>query len=1749
VNENKNEQEPDTASALRNSKLFLGPHITVKLIKFYLIEKTLPKSIIFLINKYNIELIFSNPIFSYISHLLKIHEEGDHLENSLLSSLKELKERDGIEISYSINSLNVFRSKFSHTPLAKCILSHLLLSLSHECQIYITSKQHKKVTKKTYHKILKSSLKKGIIEDDEKNNNNSLSGLKINTFQELFDEYIPLRLGDVAYDSSEYDFYISTNENTSHEIDAVVSDSLEEIAEDMYMNDISPTKLLKDLALAKFGKKTPKMKKIYKTLLAEFPSKRNTFARDSPNNSYIYYHQFKNVDNILIHLNKLEKEENQTVVLGADFILILLAFYEENDKTFPKEILSVIKEGNISYTCVPNILSFLSDLGYRDFIKDFLLKVVSIHKIIKALAFSKRYYEQFSPENLPIYDPLELCEEDYWKFYIQYHLSLAQYLGAIVVVLSKELTQIILKRDIEQYPFLFDVNGNYLSNKIKIVKTKVYKKNFEINLKEYPSSSEIPIWNQLFSLSYNFNIKSIPRGLFEAYLDLEEASERIYKSFWDSQNHDDLEAQVNEYSEQIKENEQMLCDDANHTQDLDVFNSIKLLVSNEYEYLNKILCYFEQVKYIMNEGKIINTEHLYWIVGYYKILIGNYLENHSENSLNSLKRLFNSTEEIKKEFESLIAFLTIEDNKGEPFPLQVKTIRKTKIQLISHYLDHPSIIKALLKTFLLTHYIFSKTQIESLYTEFKKFLKTDKRFNIMNESLSNAKFEKYLLELIPHHLAYNQASGFYYSKMLREFLYFACNYYRNEQKRLLFKDFSSIFNLTLPQVEIFIYILLQNGNLFKPNNSEFGVLRCFFLNTYNKEHLIKDSRNSLLSYEDVFIQERQLHNYFFIDNGKKNKFLTQPLFWVFSQFDINTVIKSFYASPIGKSLRDDRPLTIMIKGQSFTTFLDSGSFISIMPRKLADEFFPEKRRKKITFSGVSNISKQGDFISNVEFCVNDQPYTDNFLLKNNMKETFKTDIVLGLDAINKILTRNYGLTFYPLFEKIKQENDLRISPSKHLSNEMKNIDKKSNSNCEGKYLEHNVTRINTIFTVEDSIEMIKECYKILDSGKYNLKDIESNKDNTLSDLIKQYGYSFTESRNGTIMKYFQVISHIISHDRLLPKRHLAKKFGLSRKVLRRITTVLESCGLFLDDKFSISTTFLANDLDSIMEVCYNLFCNGLKSISRFESNENLIKEIVTDTFKYKYNETRRELVIKCYKFVYFLLNKDRNTLYKKDLIERSGLSEPIVYRFLEYLEKNLKIDFSNRFYVPLQHKLNKFLDSKLNDIKNLRYIPTLDRVIEDSGYKGITSDQIGVWFKARFTEGKLSYEYLTDLKNDAGLIKSVPVYEFLDEKLDEIRSHNFIPTVENIKQERPDLNFDILSSLVNSWLHQNNLPLISELQQKAGLASYKKKLRDLLSSLKHQIENYTFIPTPENIMNLTDEFNDFQWLSVYISRWLNKNNIASNLTEYLYNNGIMSDTRRLEDFFDSRLPDIRDGEYFPTIKNLRKDKDIIGLDIDKITILNTVRAHWFNDRLGVSMTLLIEDLDPSYEDLGYEAQWHGYPAQFKNRKLRIFNAEFQIFTLLNEDKLVIFNISKEFKTLKSLFKYLTNHRQWKFVDILTGEVFSLEDFNNGDIILHHIDFEKDNLDPDNLVYLFRDTHGFINAADRYNKTLLKFFSDILTENIQTIKQGIIPDSWKVGLRTLAIQQGVNIPSNRYIKSVKRDTIVKKSPTYIKLDNF
>jgi len=233
----------------------------------------------------------------------------------------------------------------------------------------------------------------------------------------------------------------------------------------------------------------------------------------------------------------------------------------------------------------------------------------------------------------------------------------------------------------------------------------------------------------------------------------------------------------------------------------------------------------------------------------------------------------------------------------------------------------------------------------------------------------------------------------------------------------------------------------------------------------------------------------------------------------------------------------------------------------------------------------------------------------------------------------------------------------------------------------------------------------------------------------------------------------------------------------------------------------------------------------------------------------------------------------------------------------------------------------------------------------------------------------------------------------------------------------------------------------------------------------------------------------------------------------------------------------------------KKDQADIGIDIDSMTALNTVRAEWYNKNFRKTMTQLIYEFDPSYDQLGYDIQSYGYPAQFNSPKLQVMNAEFQIFILINQTGLGRFNPTKKFSSLESLLKYLNRNEQWKFVDILTGEVFTLQDFYKQNIILHHINFRKEDLSPDNLVYIFRDTQGFINASERYDKELLDFFTNLLRDNINSLKNNMIPRSWTVDWRILASENGIRLPSNRYIKTQKRDTIISHYRRFRNLDNF
>jgi hypothetical protein len=68
---------------------------------------------------------------------------------------------------------------------------------------------------------------------------------------------------------------------------------------------------------------------------------------------------------------------------------------------------------------------------------------------------------------------------------------------------------------------------------------------------------------------------------------------------------------------------------------------------------------------------------------------------------------------------------------------------------------------------------------------------------------------------------------------------------------------------------------------------------------------------------------------------------------------------------------------------------------------------------------------------------------------------------------------------------------------------------------------------------------------------------------------------------------------------------------------------------------------------------------------------------------------------------------------------------------------------------------------------------------------------------------------------------------------------------------------------------------------------------------------------------------------------------------------------------------------------------------------------------------------------------------------------------------------------------------------------------------HHIDWNKSNDNPDNHVWVNNSTHGKIHS--KYKR---KYYEIILQKNLQTLKEGKIPESWTKKNKTLFRQENL-----------------------------
>ncbi len=115
--------------------------------------------------------------------------------------------------------------------------------------------------------------------------------------------------------------------------------------------------------------------------------------------------------------------------------------------------------------------------------------------------------------------------------------------------------------------------------------------------------------------------------------------------------------------------------------------------------------------------------------------------------------------------------------------------------------------------------------------------------------------------------------------------------------------------------------------------------------------------------------------------------------------------------------------------------------------------------------------------------------------------------------------------------------------------------------------------------------------------------------------------------------------------------------------------------------------------------------------------------------------------------------------------------------------------------------------------------------------------------------------------------------------------------------------------------------------------------------------------------------------------------------------------------------------------------------------------------------------------------------------------------------------------------------------MLTGEILTREDRLKGAIAFHHIDGNKKNDSEDNLGFILQANHGIITKSQLNFSKLAAFFEDLLKNNLESIKNGTIPESWKIGWRKLVIKNGIKVPPNKYKRDKFRKRIIE-SKSYV-----
>ncbi len=506
---------------------------------------------------------------------------------------------------------------------------------------------------------------------------------------------------------------------------------------------------------------------------------------------------------------------------------------------------------------------------------------------------------------------------------------------------------------------------------------------------------------------------------------------------------------------------------------------------------------------------------------------------------------------------------------------------------------------------------------------------------------------------------------------------------------------------------------------------------------------------------------------------------------------------------------------------------------------------------------------------------------------------------------------------------------------------------------------------------------------------------------------------------------------------------------------------------------------------------------------------------------------------------------------KKEIIESFKINYSILERLIKFLEENYNYKNSEKFLDAYgtssserneikkqKERLHNFLNSKKNLINQKQFLPSNENILSEvpslKNYPSLSQDRL------RWICENTSYKNYTELKEAS---EGMPMYKKVKNLLDSMKSQiisgKFIPSTDKMRELIPEFNdYDILHHVIRNWL-KNNTPYedISQLKKKFQPESgFPELVRKFLESKKEEILKGDFIPSKKNILFLRPDFVEYDNLMTIVIRWIKNNTQYENITDLCIDLKGLPVRDQIRNFLDSKKDEILTGKFIPTSKNLRNFNRSFGdYTNSHIVVAECLKQNSsFND-----LSSLIKHFKPVKSDLGNSGR-HGYTPIFDDIDFRLKNALTQVVCVLNQNSIEVCQPVSSIKSWKSFFVFLERNSSWKFVDVLTGEIITRDDYNNGYIAFHHIDRDKSNDEPNNLVFLLNTTHGILTMAQRFDDELDEFLQNILVNNILSLKKGIIPESWKKGWRRIALENGIKIDPSKYKKPRINERICQES---------